>query len=478
MGRLLATHGRSRNGGVVAAETTETLGMSAQLAICEEFGLDPGRVARRANPRLVREVRGLLPALRRAIGSSPSRIETFETPHDRASRHVNFVLKDGRTLRVKTSRNERKGMVCPPVVGQPGTEAFDQHFGHLYEGSITASRFKRLVNEGVSEMMPILVDHLFSCDWTAWIFRQADGRLALRVFKRGDIAEQDWDQRRFSFSCPLERWNESCTIKYDGVSIAEAQVHRNRSGYKFRFNLGNLLPLILRRRQATEQLGVSAELATCLEFGLAHPGHLVARADQALVAALRPVIREAFREIGPPSTFTGADPGARGGASKSAHDFVLNGGATVSLKTNLGKRVCPPEVGQPGRETFLVHFGELLDVRKEDFDAQSFKRLCLTRTAEMFRIYLHHLLTSDYLVWIKRAPGGLFGHRVLRTARVRGYEWEQEDFTFSQDARTWNESCSVRYRGVAIGSFQLHGHRSSYKFRFDFVNLLTLLVPA
>ena len=42
----------------------------------------------------------------------------------------------------------------------------------------------------------------------------------------------------------VDEWNESNTVKYNGMSVGEFQVHKNRNCYKFRFNMPNLLRLI------------------------------------------------------------------------------------------------------------------------------------------------------------------------------------------------------------------------------------------
>ena len=66
------------------------------------------------------------------------------------------------------------------------------------------------------------------------------------TISKESIKEFCWKKEKFSFTRPtLEEWNESNTVKYDGLSIGEFQVHSNRNCYKFRFNLSNLLKLLL-----------------------------------------------------------------------------------------------------------------------------------------------------------------------------------------------------------------------------------------
>lgn len=50
---------------------------------------------------------------------------------------------------------------------------------------------------------------------------------------------------KVSFTKPkIEQWNESNTVKYDGLTIGEFQVHNHRSCFKFRFQMANLLMLL------------------------------------------------------------------------------------------------------------------------------------------------------------------------------------------------------------------------------------------
>ena len=64
---------------------------------------------------------------------------------------------------------------------------------------------------------------------------------------RNKIMDYEWKREKFTFTRPtIEKWNESNTVKYDGISIGEFQVHNNRNCYKFRFNMKNLLDMILK----------------------------------------------------------------------------------------------------------------------------------------------------------------------------------------------------------------------------------------
>lgn len=53
-----------------------------------------------------------------------------------------------------------------------------------------------------------------------------------------------WKKEKFEFTQTLTSWNESCTVKYCGISIGEFQVHNNRDFFKFRFNMKGILSLL------------------------------------------------------------------------------------------------------------------------------------------------------------------------------------------------------------------------------------------
>ena len=64
----------------------------------------------------------------------------------------------------------------------------------------------------------------------------------------------------------------------------------------------------------------------------------------------------------PAIAHTGSTKGERGGTSKCSYDFLLEGNLTLSVKSNKGKMVCPPEVGQPGSKTCLLYFADFFRV--------------------------------------------------------------------------------------------------------------------
>jgi hypothetical protein len=145
---------------------------------------------------------------------------------------------------LKTNKTNKK--VCPSNCGQPGNETFDRYFRHLYDDpkdTITYQKFKKLCLEKSHLMMPIYVANTFECDYLLWLYFE-DSRKEYRIFNKENIVHFQWNKADFSFTKDLQSWNESCTVKYRGVTLGEYQVHSRRNNYKFRFNFDNLCILL------------------------------------------------------------------------------------------------------------------------------------------------------------------------------------------------------------------------------------------
>ena len=185
---------------------------------------------------------------------------------------------------------------------------------------------------------------------------------------------------------------------------------------------------------------------------------------------IKPVVEKAFRKLPKAVESTGAKSGERGKNSKCSYDFLLEGGKKLSVKTNTGKMVCPPEVGQPGADTCLLYFHRFTEATT--MTNEVFKKMVFAHIADMLPIYLRHLFDSDYLLWIYQVRGEQFTYKIFDSAIGLGIKWEAERFSFTKPTpEEWNESNTVKYDGDSIGEFQVHQHRSCFKFRFNLENL-------
>ena len=94
-------------------------------------------------------------------------------------------------------------------------------------------QIKGVVLKNIHRMIPIFLDYLFVSDYTVWV-RYDGGEYSYTIFDRNQFVDIETEREHFTFTKDGEAWNESTTLKYKGVSIAEIQIHKNRL-FKFRF---------------------------------------------------------------------------------------------------------------------------------------------------------------------------------------------------------------------------------------------------
>ncbi len=453
------------------------LGMTLQSRICKHYGLIPCKRAQEQfrasyNKEYEFKIDSLIRNIFNNLKSEPEKCTTFEQS-DKVGESLipyNFVLKNGKTLSIRTSKTNK--MVAPRVVGQAGYDVLNIFFEdiigeHLY----TQEQIRKAVYKNINEMLPVFVNYLLNSDYTVWIYPK-NNKYDYIIIDNNTAVDIEYDKDNFSFTKLLEDWTESITLKYKGLSIAEVQTHKNRT-FKFRFNFPNLIRLFIEERSNTETIGISAEYAICKKFNLDYPSSFETRKSNKIVSEISEVIDKAFRQMPKAIKHTGSDSGERQGASKCSYDFILENNKTLSLKTNIGKMVCPPEVGQPNNTTFNLYFKELLNDNL--VDEIIFKNLVLHNADKMLPIYAEHLFDSDYLLWIYNKEGK-WDYKILERDAGKNVIWIKDEISFTKPSiEEWNESNTIKYRGKRIGEFQFHRHRNCYKFRFDFENLISLI---
>jgi hypothetical protein len=452
------------------------LGMTIQKCICDKYKLDPSVYAQSQfesnfNPDYVDKAKTLISRIFKALGSKPVLCLTLsdaQNSNERYSPH-NFLLSTGETLSIRTNKSNDK--ICPRVVGQGGIDTFNGFFSDIANKIVSDKQeIKEIVVNHIHQMIPTFVDYLLQSDYTVWISDFDAGEF--HIFSRKNYIDWEFEKNRFSFTRDLLEWNESTTLKYDNISIAEIQIHKNRT-FKFRFAMRGVMNFIRTLVQTTETFGMTAEKTICDVFELKYPDNLKKRFDPEIQRSLLPVIREAFNHLPKPVMHTGSLPGERGEQSKCSYDFLLDGNKTLSLKTNTGKMICPPEVGQPGNITCLKYFGHLCD--SEDITEDVFKNMVLHRVDEMMPIYTKFLFDSDYMLWIRKNKNK-FDYKIFPKELLYKFSWEKELFSFTKSTvQEWNDSNTLKYNGISIGEFQVHHNRNSFKFRFNMDNLMKLI---
>lgn len=407
------------------------------------------------------------------IGATPIQCLTFAPSlkdKETYSPH-NFILSNGSTLSIKTNKTGDK--VAPRVVGQCGLAVFNAFFSEVAGFEIKdKEQIKDVIFRHIDEMMPTFLDYLFVSDYTVLV-QYANGEYTYEIFDCNQFVNIETEREQFSFTRNGAEWNESTTLKYKGISIAEIQIHKNRT-FKFRFIMKALQRFIVEAKITTETFGMTAEKTICDIFKLSYPANFKTRCSMRLQEEITPTIKAAFAELPNAVKHTGSEQGERGKESKCSYDFVLAGGQTLSLKTNTGKMVCPPEVGQPGAETCYLYFKHLTDAT--EITEEVFKEMVLNHIAEMMPIYVKHLLDSDYLLWIYKKKND-YEYKIFNSDFAKNMVWDDSAFTFTKPTiEEWNESNTLKYNSISIGEFQVHRTRSCFKFRFNMENFEKIII--
>lgn len=458
-----------------------TLGMTTQNLICEMYGITPTDKAKNQfdsvkDSEIAKKLKPVIKSIFKEIGEQPTVCTSFTKGLKSGETLLpfNFILTSGLTCNIMTNKSRSSGnMQAPKVVGQAGFSVINYFFGHLVKKEIkTKNDIKELIWNNSWDILPIMIDYLFIADVTVWLYNKNE-KYEYLIIRREEKPEIDFTPKNISYTKDdISEWNNSLTIKYGGTSIAESQVFDTSRGLTFRLNMPNLVKFLKEKQINNETLGMSAEKVICDLYSLERPEHLNKRSSKTIEKQIEWALKEATEQLPMPIEHSGSTKGSRGGSSKSSFDFILEGKKTLSLKTNWGRKVCPPEVGQPSAATFTNYFKHLFPDR--EFTPELFKELCLTKTAEMMKIYMLHLLDSDYLLWLYKTKAG-YEFEIVEKLNFN-IEWEQSKFSFTRDIAQWTGSSStVKYDGLTIGEFQVHSRRNSFVFRFDMQNLLKII---
>lgn len=459
------------------------IGFSFQNLICKKYNIVPNsmQAVNQFNSAYDKNlddiINPVIDEIFTGLQLQPIECTTFDVDDDKKIQPYNFILSDNSTLSIRTNFNGNK--VAPRIVGQAGFEKLNKYFGEIYGKKICSQDdIKHLILNYIDKCLPIFFNFLFDADYILWIFQEGSS-IKYHLIKGDSGIDIQYDKDKFLFTRYYDDWNESTTLKYNGKSIAEIQVHKNRS-FKFRFLMKNVLPLIIDKEKNNETLGITAEKTICDIFNLKCPPNFIKRYSPEMQYQMADCINYAFTFIPKPIAHSGSSVGIRGGASKCSYDFVLYGNKTLSLKTNIGKMVCPPEVGQPNDKTCYLYFKQF--ICENHIDGLIFKQMVFDHIDEMLPIYISHMFDSDYLLRIfvdkenAKITGCPFNFEIFEKNLGSNFVWNKKLISFSKmTLDDWNESNTLYYDSISIGEFQVHKNRNCYKFRFNFSNLIRVL---
>lgn len=210
---------------VPSTKTTETFGMSCEVALCEMFNIPHSIIESRISKNDVKEIRSLLE--KEGLGFRLLK-------HIGKQNKVDFVTTNNETVSVKTNTSGYK--VCPQVIGQTTKKKICEFF-HMED--LSNDEIKEFIYENIDKIIVKYLEHLFCCDILIWIGKDKKGRQTMKTFRQKEMLEKYGNMKdvHFTWTRPLDKWNESNTLKANGKTIAEFQIHTHRNSIKMRFDL-------------------------------------------------------------------------------------------------------------------------------------------------------------------------------------------------------------------------------------------------
>lgn len=233
----------------------EQVGISAEIAIADVFGVSINPTYRS------RGVSSITQSIKPIVGgifasyNIPSPIKHIAEGQNA----VDFNLSGGKTLSVKTNK-QALGKAAPQKIGQASSSTWYSHLAKALSIETVPSTyaekarlFKQIALTRIDELLALYWENMFDCDYLVHFYNVVDrsdnptNNPQFIVFEKS--SSPVWDKSKVSFTkSTVAEWNESTTVKYDGVTIGEFQVHNNRDNFKFRFNMAGVAELLKKNK--------------------------------------------------------------------------------------------------------------------------------------------------------------------------------------------------------------------------------------
>jgi hypothetical protein len=218
----------------------ETIGISAEVAIADIYNVFVNAdYKKRSDGEIIDSIKLIVPGIfkKHNIPQPKKHIAERQNP-------VDFELKGGKTLSVKTSKI-KNGKVAPQIIGQPTSETYFDYFQSLIDREIPVDYelrrelFKSFTISNIDIVMKHYWENLFHCDYLIYLYDFNGNQINYKVWTK--IAPPNFIKTNFTFTRSMKFWKESTTVKYNNISIGEFQVHKNRDCFKFRFNINGIV---------------------------------------------------------------------------------------------------------------------------------------------------------------------------------------------------------------------------------------------
>jgi hypothetical protein len=229
-------------------------------------------------------------------------------------------------------------------------------------------------------------------------------------------------------------------------------------------------------KYGTEQVGISAEIAIGDLTGVPIAPEYRNRGRVELATHITPTLGPLLSRIPKPVRHIAED--------QNPVDFLLQGGSTLSVKTNMREagKIAPQNIGQPTSLTFWSRLPELIPEGVEisglnyQQSARLFKQVAQSKTTDLLTAYWRNLFDCDFLIYVSNVLGQdnelSSSPTALLYKKAQSPDWDESLLTFTKSLADWNESSTVKYANHSIGEFQIHNNRNCFKFRFNIKGLM------
>lgn len=212
-------------------QTNENFGMSCEVALCQIFdikhSISEKRYSKECTEKIIKSI-------------EKDKLPFILSEHIGGRDKTDFITKDGKSVSVKSNISGYK--VCPQIIGQTTKKKFCSSFGLEL---LSPDEIKEVIFENIHKMINKYIENLFCCDYLIWMSKSGQFKIFIRKkilskfmnkFSQYNIKDHASDCG-FTWTRKLEQWNESNTLKWNGITIAEFQIHNHRNSVKMRFDL-------------------------------------------------------------------------------------------------------------------------------------------------------------------------------------------------------------------------------------------------
>lgn len=146
-----------------------------------------------------------------------------------------FVSTDDKQMKLSAKTTKKGAKVAPQVIGQPSKKKFCEFFG--IDLLCSLEQIKNYIETNVSSLLEKYALNTFDCPI---VYYNKHTNMILFITLKESI---NWENCDISFTHMTnnKKWNESTSIRINGKTIGEFQIHNHRDNIKFRWSFENLL---------------------------------------------------------------------------------------------------------------------------------------------------------------------------------------------------------------------------------------------